>query len=294
MVERLAVPAASVLKIPDGMDFQTAAALVMTYGTSYYALKDRANQQPGERLLVLGAAGGVGVAAVELGKAMGASVTAAASTNDKVQFALEAGADNGLIYPSGKMDKTAQKELSGELKLASGRDGPDVQVGVMNDLDAIAGNIAAYRTLADGSLRVTVDLPETETQHFHSLFPAVHCEVAIAPMRPVQMANSQTTDYGMQARELKLSTFMGQMAVWKAAGSDAKFLEWVRLQKCIARSGQPCDGPVQAAHVWRLKDDFGKGIKNFRRGLDDEDDATLIEGRETQPAVETATDKAAG
>ena len=98
----------------------------MTYGTSYYALKDRANLQPGERLLVLGAAGGVGAAAVELGKAMGAEVAAAASTNDKVQFALELGADNGLIYPAGKMDKAAQKELSGEFKLACGKDGPDV------------------------------------------------------------------------------------------------------------------------------------------------------------------------
>ncbi|WP_420478432.1 NADPH:quinone oxidoreductase family protein [Brevundimonas sp. FT23028] len=126
MVERLAVPAASVIKIPDDMDFPTAASLVMTYGTSYYALKDRAQLKAGESLLVLGAAGGVGVAAVELGKAMGAHVIAAASTNDKVQFALDAGADNGLIYPSGKMDKAAQKELSGELKLASGRDGPDV------------------------------------------------------------------------------------------------------------------------------------------------------------------------
>jgi len=126
LVERLAVPAASVIKIPDGMDFQTAAALIMTYGTSYYALKDRAQLQPGESLLVLGAAGGVGVAAVELGKAMGARVIAAASTNDKVQFALDAGADNGLIYPSGPMDKVAQKELSGEFRLASGRDGPDV------------------------------------------------------------------------------------------------------------------------------------------------------------------------
>ncbi|HYG27188.1 MAG TPA: zinc-binding dehydrogenase, partial [Caulobacteraceae bacterium] len=114
------------MKIPDGMDFETAAALVMTYGTSYYALKDRAQLKAGESLLVLGAAGGVGVAAVELGKAMGAHVIAAASTNDKVQFALEAGADNGLIYPTGKMDKAAQKELSGEFKLASGRDGADV------------------------------------------------------------------------------------------------------------------------------------------------------------------------
>ncbi len=126
LVERIAVPAASVIKMPDGMSFEEGAALVMTYGTAYYALKDRAQLQAGESLLVLGAAGGVGAAAVELGKAMGAKVVAAASTNDKVQFALELGADNGLIYPSGDMDKEAQKALSGEFKLASGRDGADV------------------------------------------------------------------------------------------------------------------------------------------------------------------------
>ena len=126
MVERLAVRADSLIKMPDGMSFEEGAALIMTYGTSYYALKDRAQLKAGEALLVLGAAGGVGAAAVELGKAMGVHVIAAASTNDKVQFALELGADNGLIYPSGPMDKAAQKELSGELKLASGRDGPDV------------------------------------------------------------------------------------------------------------------------------------------------------------------------
>ncbi|MDI1280457.1 MAG: NADPH2:quinone reductase [Brevundimonas sp.] len=126
LVERLAVRADSVIPIPDGMDFETAAALIMTYGTSYYALKDRALLQPGETLLVLGAAGGVGAAAVELGKAMGARVVAAASTNDKVEFALDLGADNGLIYPSGKLDREAQKQLSGEFKLATGRDGADV------------------------------------------------------------------------------------------------------------------------------------------------------------------------
>ncbi len=126
MVERIAVRAETLTKMPDAMSFEEAAALVMTYGTSYYALKDRAQLKAGEALLVLGAAGGVGAAAVELGKAMGASVTAAASTNDKVQFALELGADNGLIYPAGAMDKAAQKELSGEFKLACGKDGPDV------------------------------------------------------------------------------------------------------------------------------------------------------------------------
>ena len=136
LVERIAVPAATVIPIPKEMDFETAAALIMTYGTSYYALKDRAKLQEGETLLVLGAAGGVGAAAVELGKAMGARVVAAASTNEKVEFALELGADNGLIYPSGPMDKAAQKELSGELKLATGRDGADVVY------DAVGGDYA--------------------------------------------------------------------------------------------------------------------------------------------------------
>src|SRR5690606_31276422 len=126
LVERLKVKADALIPMPEGMDFETAAAFIMTYGTSYYALKDRARLQPDETLLVLGAAGGVGAAAVELGKAMGARVVAAASTNEKVEFALELGADNGLIYPSGPMDKAAQKELSGELKLATGRDGADV------------------------------------------------------------------------------------------------------------------------------------------------------------------------
>jgi len=136
LVERLAVPASSLIAIPDGMDFETAAALVLTYATSYYALKDRARLQAGETLLVLGAAGGVGAAAVELGKAMGARVVAAASTNDKVEFALELGADNGLIYPSGPMDKEAQKGLAGEFKLATGRDGADVVY------DAVGGDYA--------------------------------------------------------------------------------------------------------------------------------------------------------
>ena len=126
LAERVAIKADQLIPIPDGMDFETAAAFIMTYGTSYYALKDRANLKAGETLLVLGAAGGVGAAAVELGKAMGARVVAAASTNDKVEFALERGADNGLIYPSGPMDKAAQKELAGEFKLATGRDGADV------------------------------------------------------------------------------------------------------------------------------------------------------------------------
>jgi len=80
MAEKVAVDAARVVTIPDAMPFDEAAAFMMTYGTSYYALKDRAELKSGETMLVLGAAGGVGLAAVELGKAMGARVVAAASS----------------------------------------------------------------------------------------------------------------------------------------------------------------------------------------------------------------------
>ena len=86
--------------MPDGMDFDTAAAFVLTYGTSHHALKDRAALQAGETLLVLGAAGGVGLAAVEIGKAMGARVIAAASSDDKLAICREHGADETINYAS--------------------------------------------------------------------------------------------------------------------------------------------------------------------------------------------------
>jgi len=97
-VEQIAVASEQLMPIPKGMSFAQAAGIKTTYGTSYYALKQRANLQPGETLLVLGAAGGVGLAAVELGKAMGARVIAAASTDEKLQIASSAGADDLVNY----------------------------------------------------------------------------------------------------------------------------------------------------------------------------------------------------
>ncbi|MBL7251040.1 NADPH:quinone oxidoreductase family protein [Alloalcanivorax sp. C16-2] len=96
--EEMVVAENRVIPVPDSMSDETAAAFSMVYGTSYHALKQRANIQPGETLLVLGASGGVGLAAVELGKAMGATVIAAASTDDKLQVAKEAGADELINY----------------------------------------------------------------------------------------------------------------------------------------------------------------------------------------------------
>jgi NADPH2:quinone reductase len=112
--------------IPDAMPFDEAAALLMTYGTSQHALKDRAQLRAGETLLVLGAGGGVGLAAVELGKAMGARVVAAASSADKLALARERGAEEGVLYPAGSLDKAAARTLTDHLKSACGADGAQV------------------------------------------------------------------------------------------------------------------------------------------------------------------------
>lgn len=104
--------------LPDGLDFVTASAFLMTYSTSYYALKDRAKLQAGETLLVLGAAGGVGLAAVELGKLMGAKVIAAASSDEKLAVCKQYGADQTINYSS--------QDLKERLKALTGGRGVDV------------------------------------------------------------------------------------------------------------------------------------------------------------------------
>ena len=126
MAEKAAGLARSCWKIPDAMPFDEAAALLMTYGTSHHALKDRARIRPGETLLVLGAAGGVGLAAVELGKAMGARVVAAASSEAKVALACRHGADAGVQYPAGSLDKAAARALTDRFKEACGANGAQV------------------------------------------------------------------------------------------------------------------------------------------------------------------------
>ncbi|MFJ2984266.1 MULTISPECIES: NADPH:quinone oxidoreductase family protein [unclassified Pseudomonas] len=116
--EQVAVPFYNVMPIPETMDFTTAAAFGMTYGTSMHALRQRGQLQPGETLLVLGASGGVGLAAVEIGKAMGAKVIAAASSADKLAVAKAAGADELIDY--------SQASLKDEIKRLTGGQGVDV------------------------------------------------------------------------------------------------------------------------------------------------------------------------
>jgi NADPH2:quinone reductase len=91
------------------MPFDEAAAFILTYGTSYYALKDRGSLKAGETLLVLGAAGGVGLAAVELGKAAGARVIAAASSQEKIDLAIKHGADAGVSIRAVRSTRTVRR-----------------------------------------------------------------------------------------------------------------------------------------------------------------------------------------
>lgn len=153
--EEAVAPAARCIPFPSNIDFVEASAFVMTYGTSHHALKDRAHLKPGETLLVLGAAGGVGIAAVEIGKIMGARVIAAASTQEKVDFCIKQGADAGIVYPENPLDRDAQKKLSEDLKKLIGGDGANVIY------DGVGGDYAepALRSIAWEGRYLVVGFP---------------------------------------------------------------------------------------------------------------------------------------
>ncbi|HWM86750.1 MAG TPA: NADPH:quinone oxidoreductase family protein, partial [Kofleriaceae bacterium] len=116
--ERLVVPELAAVKLPDAVGFEVGSATLVTYGTSYHALVDRAQLRSGETMLVLGAAGGVGLAAVEIGAALGARVIAAASSDEKLAFCRERGAAEGICY--------AREDLKERVKALTGGSGADV------------------------------------------------------------------------------------------------------------------------------------------------------------------------
>ncbi len=144
MAQRVAVDADRCIPMPDAMPFDEASAFILTYGTSWHALKERAQLKAGETLLILGAAGGVGVAALELAKAVGARVVAAVSSEDKAAFCREHGADAAVVYPTGPFDKDGRKALAKLFKDACGEDGAHVVY------DAVGGDYAeaALRAIA--------------------------------------------------------------------------------------------------------------------------------------------------
>ena len=134
--EQIAVPQQAVIPMPPEMDFDTAAAITLTYGTSHHAVVDRAGLKAGETMLVLGAAGGVGLAAIEIGKALGARVIAAASSEEKLAICRAHGADATINYSTG--------DLRADIKAATDGKGPDVIY------DPVGGDYAepAFRSIA--------------------------------------------------------------------------------------------------------------------------------------------------
>ena len=126
LVEKIAVDPARMYRLPEDRSFAEGASLILTYGTTIHALLDRGHLKAGDTMLVLGAAGGVGLAAIELGKAFGARVVAAVSSEEKAAAAREAGADETIIYGRAPFDKDASKALAEQFKAAGGKQGYDV------------------------------------------------------------------------------------------------------------------------------------------------------------------------
>ncbi|MEP7156011.1 MAG: NADPH:quinone oxidoreductase family protein [Betaproteobacteria bacterium] len=116
--EEVIAPAAATMLMPPGATYELAAIFSLAYGTSWHAVRDRAALQAGETMLILGAAGGVGLAAVEIGKAIGARVIAAASTDEKLAICKQHGADELINYSQG--------DLRESIKKLCGKNGPDV------------------------------------------------------------------------------------------------------------------------------------------------------------------------
>lgn len=126
LAEKVVVDVARLYWLPEGRSFAEGAALLLTYATTIHALRDRGRLESGQTLLILGAAGGVGLAAIELGKAFGARVVAAVSSGEKAEAARAAGADETLVYPRAPFDKEQSKALSEAFKAAVGPKGADV------------------------------------------------------------------------------------------------------------------------------------------------------------------------
>ena len=141
LAEKVVIPAARAIPLPPDRSFEEGSALLLTYATAIHALVDRGRIEAGQTLLVLGAAGGVGIAAVEIGKALGARVIAAVSSAEKAQAVRAAGADAAVVYPTSEIEPKALTQL---FKDAVGPDGADII------FDPVGGNYAEAALRAIG------------------------------------------------------------------------------------------------------------------------------------------------
>jgi NADPH:quinone reductase-like Zn-dependent oxidoreductase len=161
LAEQVVVPAVRAFRLPSERSFEEGSALLMTYATAIHALIDRGRLKARQRLLVLGAAGGIGLAAVEIGKALGARVIAAVSSMEKAEAARAAGADSTIVYPAGPFDPSTSSGQAGKEALANlfkdavGPAGADVI------LDPVGGDYTevALRCIAWGGRFLVVGFP---------------------------------------------------------------------------------------------------------------------------------------
>jgi NADPH2:quinone reductase len=183
LAEKVVIPAQSAFRLPQERSFEEGAALLLTYATSIHALLDRGKLQEGQTLLVLGAAGGVGLAAVELAKAYEARVIAAVSSEQKAQAARDAGADEAVVYPAGPFDRDGQKALAQLFKDAVGPAGADVIY------DPVGGDYteAALRSIAWEGRFLVVG------------FPAGIARLPRATPRPTPPTSTLCSSFGARA-----------------------------------------------------------------------------------------------
>jgi NADPH:quinone reductase-like Zn-dependent oxidoreductase len=155
LAEQAIVPAKNAVRLPAGQDPVEAAALMLTYATTIHGLVDRGELKAGQTLLVLGAAGGIGLSAIEIGKAMGATVIAAVSSEEKAEAARSVGADHTLIYEPGPLDEAGKKALAKTFKDAVGPAGAHVIY------DPVGGDYAepALRSIAWEGRYLVVGFP---------------------------------------------------------------------------------------------------------------------------------------
>ena len=199
------IPAALAMPLPPGFKFEDAAAFICTYATSHHALLDRAALQTGETVLILGAAGGVGTAAIQIAKAAGARVIAAASTDDKCARCIELGADATINYTTGN--------LRDELKTLTAGKGPDVIY------DPVGGDLAeaAFRSIAWRGRYLVVGFAQGQ-------IPALPLNLAL-----LKCASLVGVFWGEFAKREpgRNAAMLGQLAQWYAEGKIKPVLDSV-------------------------------------------------------------------
>ena len=226
--ERVTVKASSAFRVPAGVDLAVAASFLTTYGTSYHALKDRAALQPGETLLVLGAAGGVGMAAVELGVAMGARVIAAASTDEKLAACRDAGAHLTVNYTTTDLRAWLKEHLPGGVDVVYDPVGGDLSEPALRAM-AWNGRFLVIGFAAGPIPRIPLNLPLLKGCQIVGVFYGDHAArnpdaqralvgellamLADGTIRPVVTARFPLADAAGALRELMDRRVVGKAVV---------------------------------------------------------------------------------